>query len=281
MFGCRSADPICLPYSLNNPDDITLLPSRLKEISGICHYGQHQVACIQDEKGIIFLYDYKKDKLRESIHFSKDCDYEAITNVGDTLYILCSKGELFKVWNLENTKPDLEIFQTPLTRENNCEGLCFDDKNQRLLIACKGRPLNNQLSSLREVYAFDLRKKVMLMKPVFSIDPEQVKKVLDHEGQSVDLVKETGEVLPFDFAPSEINLDPVNGNVYLLSSVGKSFVTLDATGNIICAIRLDRKIYRQPEGMTFRPNGDMLISDEGKDGRAALVVIKRSKTNNN
>ena len=227
---------------------------------------------------MIFLYDFKKQKLRDDIKFSKDRDYEGITNAGDTLYVLCSNGELFKVWDLENEKPGSEVIRTPLTKQNNCEGLCYDAMRQRLLIACKSQPIEGTApAGSRAVYAFDLIRKEFITQPVFVLSPDSVKEFLHSEGQSTDIIKENGKEIPFDFAPSEISIDPQSGDIYMLSSVGKTFLALESTGQIKCAIRLNPAIFIQPEGLTFKPNGDMLISDEGKDGKAGLVLIKRKK----
>jgi len=45
-----------------------ILPAVLKEVSGISHIDDSRIACIQDEVGVIFIYDLEKKK--SSIKFS-------------------------------------------------------------------------------------------------------------------------------------------------------------------------------------------------------------------
>ena len=68
--------PVKIEYNLNRPDKHTVLPDALHEVSDIAYLGDSTLACIQDEKGIIFLYDLKKNLVTHSYKFGKDGDYE-------------------------------------------------------------------------------------------------------------------------------------------------------------------------------------------------------------
>ena len=76
--------------------------------------------------------------------------------------------------------------------------------------------------------------------------------------------------------PSDLAIDPATGNLYLLCSTGKLLLVFDPAGRLIFASPLDPSIYLQPEGITFFPDGELLISNEGRGGKASLVVIPRS-----
>ena len=41
--------------------------------------------------------------------------------------------------------------------------------------------------------------------------------------------------------------------------------------------KLDPALYNQPEGMTFAPNGDLYISNEGGEGIATILKFKYKK----
>ena len=50
-------------------------------------------------------------------------------------------------------------------------------------------------------------------------------------------------------------------------------------GKIKASYKLDPKIYKQPEGITFTPNGDLIISNEfGETGTATLLLMKNKKS---
>ncbi|MBN2717718.1 MAG: hypothetical protein JXX14_17845, partial [Deltaproteobacteria bacterium] len=56
-------------YALSSPDHIAHLPKKLREASDVTAVSQNQVAMVQDEKGIIFLFDLRTDKVVRKIKF--------------------------------------------------------------------------------------------------------------------------------------------------------------------------------------------------------------------
>lgn len=64
----------------------------------------------------------------------------------------------------------------------------------------------------------------------------------------------------------------------MLCSVGKMLLVCDLKGKVEQAWPLNQQIYKQPEGITFTPNGDMYISNEAADndkGSILKLVYKR------
>ena len=49
-------------YNIDSPDEKYILPEILQEISDITPVNNEQVACVQDEKGIVFIYDLIENK---------------------------------------------------------------------------------------------------------------------------------------------------------------------------------------------------------------------------
>src|SRR5690606_25987587 len=47
------------------------MPKELDEISGIAWVGENQIACVQDEDGIIFIYDLTTNAVEKTINFAK------------------------------------------------------------------------------------------------------------------------------------------------------------------------------------------------------------------
>ena len=73
-------------------------------------------------------------------------------------------------------------------------------------------------------------------------------------------------------------LNPVTKDLYILASENKLLVVLDRKGNFKDVYRLDPGLFKQPEGLTFTPFGDMLISNEsGKEGSANILIYKYQK----
>lgn len=66
------------------------MPMELNEISGIAWIGEGKIACVQDEDGIIFIYNLNENKVEKTVNFAKSDDYEGITVVDGTAYVLRS-----------------------------------------------------------------------------------------------------------------------------------------------------------------------------------------------
>ena len=81
-------------YDLNKPDTIVKLPAILNEISGLTDIDNNYIACTQDELGIIFIVDVNTGKIREQYEFEAIGDFEGLTNVNGTFYILRSDGRI-------------------------------------------------------------------------------------------------------------------------------------------------------------------------------------------
>ena len=50
-------------YNLSAPDRVYILPKKLKEISGITEIDSSRIACIQDEREIVFIYDLNSGQI--------------------------------------------------------------------------------------------------------------------------------------------------------------------------------------------------------------------------
>ena len=50
-------------YNLSSPTKTYTLPATLNEISGITILNNNEIACVQDELGIIYIYDLKEGKI--------------------------------------------------------------------------------------------------------------------------------------------------------------------------------------------------------------------------
>lgn len=268
FFGCSPSTK--LPFDFNNPDESVKLPNSLHEISGIAFYRKNELACVQDEKGNIYFYDIQKDKLRAKLPFGKDKDYEGIAIVDDVLFVLCSNGVIYEVDGDSESK-HANKYDTFLASRNDAEGLCYDQENNRLLVACKGKPGEGIAKGMKAVYSFDLSKKELSEKPAFIIDPDSIQKYLVRSSGA-----KSNDESPIRFEPSEICIDPFTANIYILASAGKIILVMSRTGQMLFAVRLDPEIYKQPEGLAFSQNGDLYISDEGRNGKANIIKLKRN-----
>jgi uncharacterized protein YjiK len=73
------------------------------------------------------------------------------------------------------------------------------------------------------------------------------------------------------FQVSAIGIHPVTGSLYVLSGPERLLFVFDMQGRILFLERLSGDLFKQPEGITFMKNGDMFISNEGKQKAPTLV----------
>ncbi|MFA8433467.1 MAG: SdiA-regulated domain-containing protein [Marinifilaceae bacterium] len=268
-----------IPYTMAEPSEKFELKSELREISGLTYYRKKRLLCVNDEKGIVYEYSLKKGEVKKRYKFAKSGDYEGIELVDSVLYVLRSDGKLYAVRNFNNEEIEVWDYRTPLKARNDTEGLGYNPVSGELLIACKSRPgINNQYVGNRTVYAFHPDKQQLDTVPRVVINLEQIRKVLKYTGYAKISVKLLKSVNPIEgditFQPSAVSVHPLTGNIYLLGSVGKLLMVLNPEGQLLAIVRLDRKIFKQPEGVCFAPDGTMYISNEGKGGKAKILEFK-------
>ena len=261
-------------YNFTDSDETIILPAILHEISGITIIDSSTIACVQDENGIVFIYDILRKEIMRQISFHGNGDYEGITRVNDTIYVLRSDGVLYEITNLKSSGIAREILLKKIS-DNDNEGLCYDQKNKRLLIAPKDKlRIDSEDKDIREIYGFDLKTGDLIKKPVINIDLSGIKKFASEnmvfsQGKSK---KENPEDKPdIKFRPSAIGIHPLTEKLFVLSATEKILYIFNLNGTIKDMIKLNPDIFNMPEGIAFFKNGDMLVSNEGQNKMPTLL----------
>lgn len=270
------------PYELGEPDKKTKLPSKLREISGIQSMGDGIISGVEDEHGIIYMIDFNSGEIVKEIDFGENGDYEGLAIVGSTAWVLKSNGNLYRVKDYKKDKDQRKTkkFETALSKRNDTEGLAYDAFNNRLLIACKGHPYLNYRDGkhTKAVYAFDLEQTDLDPDPVLLIDLKRIQDIKDYNwfssiGISImsRLDENKGDV---SFQPSDIAIHPISGNYYIIGAVGDLLLVYSPDGILLAAVDLSDMVFKQAEGISFSPQGNLYISNEGGDGKANILKFK-------
>lgn len=246
------------PYHLDRAYQSLHLPGDLTEISGLAWADDDLVLAIQDEKGIIYAYDLNQEAISQKVRFGKNHDYEGITKVGKEVYVLKSDGDIFKIDSLSGEKVDSKKYETPLSQNQDTEGIAYDPFDDQLLIALK----QDKKGDKRLIYGFNLADHKLSKDPVYTIDQSKLGKLLYKKKKDYKL------------RPSGIAVHPQSGHLYVIASVGKILVVLDRNSKLLYAERLLPKDFPQPEGIAFAPDGTLYLSSEGRSGQGRLLVFK-------
>lgn len=272
--GCRSTDkkdkkkednkasvisfPTSKEYNLNNPVIINL-PPELNEISGISFYPKDtSIFSIIDEDGILYKIYLNRNYQVASWVFDKKHDFEDVVLHDSIFYVLISNGDIEQLTFKGNVINTVKArFPNADELVNEFETLYYDDIKGFVLI-CKQCEDDKKKAVSAYSYTLDSQK----YSPSFTIN--------------VTAIDEQVGEQKLHLKPSAAAINPVTNDLYILCSVNKLLVVTDREGNFKNVFALNDKIYKQPEGITFTPDGDMIISNEyNKSGSANLLILKR------
>ena len=248
-------------YDLNNPL-VFQLPQGLNEISGLAYYPKDSsVFAIIDEEGIFFKIYMNGSTTIKKWKFDKGRDFEDVVMKDSVFYVLVSNGDIEK---LQFTGDSIIVNKSDLSgtskKVNEFETLYYDDSLGLVLMCKECEEDNKKISSAIGFSPDSMAYKAGL----FSIDGKQI-------------AEKTGEK-KLEFKPSAAAINPLTNELYIIASVNKLLVIADRKGNVKEVYPLNSKIYKQPEGITFTPKGDLLISNEAAEsGNANILIIKAKK----
>jgi uncharacterized protein YjiK len=234
------------------------LPASLNEISGLVLDDNNNLFAHNDEKGIIFQLDKNSGKIIKKYQLGRlgiEADFEAIATAGNRFFLLESNGTIYEfVEGGNNDKVDIKKYNLNFSSRYEFEGLCYDKKNNGLLLACKEYQ-GKKYKDKRPVFLFSLKSGKVFSDPLFVIDNDKLKKEYGIK----------------DFYPSGIAISPLNDCYYILSSKGEPcIVVLSPEGKIIAGEKLSKKHHQQPEAIAFLNDGTMVIGDEKVHKHATL-----------
>lgn len=265
------------PYRINEPDAVFEMPEELKEISGLSlsDDGEHLVAH-NDEEGTIFVLSKATGQLQKKIAFWHEGDFEGIEVVGKDAFVIKSNGKIHQVQDfLTNEHPLTVKHSTFLNKENDVEGLGYDAARNALLVGCKGKGVDEEGSELkRAIYAFSLDNMQLQSKPVYVLEPNDIRRLLEtyprgsaHEKIYRTFAAGTEEMR---FNPSAVAVHPLSKDVYLTSATGNMLMVMDFNGRPLFIEKFEKNIHHQPEGICFDKDGTLYIANEGKDGKGRI-----------
>ena len=239
---------------------IVYLPETLSEISGIIYYPKDSsIICINDNEGVLYKFPLYKRKELQNWPFSSGVDFEEIVLHDSTFFAIQSNGSITK---LRATTEGLvkNVYPSPTDiKLREFEAVIYDTASHLLLLVCKD--CEDDSTNMTSVWGYQIDNESMLPKPAFKIYHKSIEQILGHRIEK--------------FKPSAAGVHPITGDYYLISAINDLLVVIDRLGRVKGACVIDKVLFKQPEGLCFMPNGDMLISNEFADrGRATILLYK-------
>lgn len=290
---CAQEPPAAGTYDLAHPTRSFDLPHELREISDLTWVGEHTLGCVQDEKGVLYLLDARDGRLRAAHPFGPKGDYEGLARIGAVFYVLRSDGMLLRLTARGSGFTIADAIALP-TPQRNLEGLCFDPVRNVLLIAPKdvalpppppkdgdldkaaeraAKQAREEAEDERVLWGFDPKARKLLDEPVLRLSIERID--MQAEGNP-DLPTRSGKKgqqrpdLKLRF--SCVAVHPQTHEIWMLSSADHLVLAFSRTGDLRLLRALDPKVLPKPEGMTFLPDGSLVLSTEADTGPARVFV---------
>lgn len=249
--GAKKGKPTESPagYDFSSGEKI-FLTSKLEEISGFAMVpgSDTLLKAVNDEEGRIFPVNLNQAKEKTtSFKFAGKGDYEDIAFFAGKWRVLESNGVIHSVV-IEDSLVDNPVTLLPPAEY---EGMAaFGDK---LYVICKDCPESREGKS--PVYIISNQADSLKLETTLMMDVTQV------------MGKKKKNLLA-----SALAKHPITNEWYVLSHLNGLLVITDADFKVKQKIKLFRSSFLQPEGIAFKANGDLLISNEG-DGSAGYILV--------
>lgn len=233
------------------------LDLKLKEISGVVWSKElNQFIAHNDESGKLFFLDKETKAIISEVTFAGKGDYEDLAIMNGKIYVLKSNGLITKVLQDSSGKYyGVEVGKVGLSGVNDFESMYYDDLRKALIIICKN--CSSDSKSTVSAFAYYPDSTGFDEKPVFTINADEVKRLSPQKASKLQ--------------PSAAAIHPVLNKLIIISSPSNQLVIADRDGNPESVYHLSKKLFPQPEGLTFKNSGDMYISNEGITAKSTLL----------
>lgn len=244
-------------YDIKKPF-VYKLPQSLNEISGIVFYPKDtSLFAINDEEGYLYKIFLRTPLQIERWRFANGADYEDIALVDSTFYVLRSKGKLDKFKFMEGDSVLTTTYDIPASKKKELESMYYDSTRKRLIMICKEckGDANDQVTT----WEFD--PSTDNFESSFTISTKKMLELLNDKNEK-------------EFKPSAAAIHPITGELYMIASVNRALAILDNKSYEMKAVyHISARTFKQPEGMTFTPHGDLIITNEAAESGTAQILF--------
>ncbi|ULQ56150.1 SdiA-regulated domain-containing protein [Flavihumibacter rivuli] len=246
-----------IPGYGEKPLRTVLLKKPLREISGITYASPGKLVGINDEDGVLFTIDANTGQFTEQ-EFGKEGDYEDIVAVGEHYYVLKSNGNIHKIDS--RSGKEVKVIKGDFDKFTEFESLCYDSRSRQLLMICKTCGAN---APYVNIWRVDLTADAIISQPIATIAWKEIRRIAKNDA--------------LECQPSAAAFHPVTNELYIIASIGKVLLRCNAAGEPLAVYGINPDIFPQPEGIAFGPDGEMYITNEGRQSKASLLVFPYRK----
>lgn len=241
----------------NQPIARWLLPAELAEISGLALTPDGRLFAHADETARITEIDYRRGTIKKHF-FAGEAglhgDFEGMTYANERFYMLASNGVLYEFpEGGQGERVDCTVYDTKLGKECEFEGVTYDEKADAMVLACKN--------------AGETHKKGMLVLYRYRLAGAEMSEIAVPQSRLI------GRNRWKELRPTDITVDPSNGNYVMVSAQEKALVALTPEGDTVLATPLNGQ-HPQAEGIAITRDHILIVSDESTNSAASITLYR-------
>lgn len=215
------------------------------------------------KKGFLFKIHFTNPLKVERWKFGNGADYEDIVLLDSNFYVLKSKGSIEKLKFDPADSISVAAFPIPAGGKNEFESLYYDTTVHRIIAVCK----NCEQDKKEQLSSFGFNPATNAFDSSITINTAEIIKMAGEDKQRIK--------------PSAAAIHPITGELFLIASVNKLLIVFNKDHTPKAVYHLDPKMFKQPEGLTFTPKGDLLISNEAAtSGTPDILIFKYNPLKN-
>jgi uncharacterized protein YjiK len=235
-----------------------IMPPELRETSGLALTARGTVLTHDDNIGRVYEIDPKTGILLKgfSLEGGVRGDFEAIAIAGTDVYLLESKGKIFKFKEgPDASQVPYSVFDTRLGKECEFESLAYEADSTRLVMVCKKIRGKNETHDL------------LIYRLPMPLDRSTMSTL------SVPIEDVIGSNKWKTFHPSDLTIDPFTKNYVMVASREKGLLVMTPEGNVVRSEPLPEG-HHQAEGVAITTDSILIVSDE-VTGKPAAITLYR------
>jgi uncharacterized protein YjiK len=234
-----------------------LLPTELAEISGLALTPDGRLFAHNDETARITEIDYRRGTVIKHFFVGKQVlkgDFEGLTCAGDRFFLLSSNGSLYEFREgAQGERVDYTAHDTGLGKECEFEGVAYDSTADAIVLACKN-PGMDKFKGMLVLYRYRLAGG-------------------GSSALTVPYSEAIGENNWKQLRPTDITVDPSNGNFVLVAAQENALVALTPAGAVVFSRPLDGR-HPQPEGIAITRDHILIVADESTKAAASITLYR-------
>lgn len=230
-----------------------IMPDNLKEISGLALTDDGRLFGHGDEHGHVFQIDYRRGVVVKEFTLAEKGtavkgDFEGITVApGGRMFLLASDGKIYEFKEgADSANVAFTVYDTGLKDECEFEGVAFEKTLNALLLACK------------KVKNKKFKDSVVVFRWKLTGDASPAARLSHFSVATADAI---GDNNWDGLHPSDITVDPFDGNYVLIASREKAIIEITPAGKVVFSRPLPGE-HDQAEGVAITKDSLLIVSDE-------------------